>query len=93
VGVLEIDPKKSKKKQFLKWWSVERKIELSVCAVMLVFLIVFWRSLLVEGMCGIFVAAWCFGKIYFRKDQWALLSLGGILALCQGLSALFKHLI
>ncbi len=92
VGDLEMNRKASRKERFLKWWSVEGKIEFSAAAILLVFLIVFWGNPLMEGIAGISVAAWCLGKIYFRRDQWALLSLGAIWALYQGLSALFTYL-
>lgn len=90
--VLEMNQKVSRKERFLKWWSIEGKIECSAAAVVLVVLIVFWESLLVQGIVAIACAIWCLGKIYFRREQWAFLVLASMWVLSQGISALLAYM-
>jgi hypothetical protein len=91
VGVLEMNEKLSRKERFLKWWSLEKKIEISASIIMLIVLIAFWGNLLVEGVAGILVSLWCLGKIYFRRDKWVLLIVGAAWTFQQGMSALLHY--
>lgn len=92
VGVLEMNPKISKKERIKKWWEVEGKIECGAASIALIVLIVFWDNLLVQGIVAILGSLWGFVKIYFRRDQWAFLLLISTWVLTQGLSMVLKAL-
>lgn len=86
-----MNQKMTKKERFLKWWSIEGKIEISAAIITLVILIVFQSNPLVEGIVGIVISLWCLGKIYFRRNQWALLTLAAIWAFQQGMTTIIHY--
>ncbi len=82
----------SRKQRIAMWWKVEGKIECIAAAIVLIILSVFWGNLLVEGVLGIIIAVWCLGRIYFRRDQWAFLSLAALWTSYQGIHALLDYM-
>lgn len=92
VGVLEMNQKLTRKERIAKWWKVEGKIECAGALIVLVILITFWDSTLVNGIVGLTCGVWCLGKIYFRRDQAAFLLVVAALLFLQGTSELFKYI-
>ncbi len=89
---LEITHKPSKKERFLKWWRIEGKIECASAVIVLVIMLVYWDSLLVQGVIALVGAAWCLGKIYFRRDKWAVLAMTAVWAFSQGMALLRAYM-
>lgn len=81
----------SKKDQFLKWWKVEGKIEFAAAAIVFIVLLIFWDNLLVLGIVEILGALWGYGKIFFRRDKWAILLLISTFVFIQGISNLLTY--
>lgn len=86
-----MNQKISKKERFLKWWKIEGKIEFGAAAIVLILLLVFWDNLLVLGIVEIVGALWGYGKIFFRRDKWAILLLISTFVLFQGISNLLTY--
>lgn len=92
MAILEISKKLSKKERFLKWWKIEGKIECAAAIVVLVVIIVFWNSLFVQAIIAFTAAVWCLGKIYFRRDKWAVLAMTAVWAFSQGMALLREYM-
>ena len=91
VAILEIEKTVSKKEKWKKWWKLEGKIEVFVGIIALSLTIYFSNYPLTDPIFSCFVALWCFGKIFFRKDKWSLLLILGLFFLYRGLIG-FNHL-
>ncbi len=90
VAILEIEKKYTKKEQWKKWWKIEGKIESVATVISLAIVIPLWNHSLTFPIFCCFVAIWSFGKIYFRRDKWALLFILGLFFLYRGLSGLLS---
>ncbi len=90
VAILEIRKKYTKKEQWKKWWGVEGKIESIATVISLAIVIPLWAYSLTLPIFSCFVAVWLFGKIYFRRDKWAILFILGLFFLYRGLSGLLS---
>lgn len=86
-----MNQKISRKQRIANWWKIEGKIECAGALILLIVLITFWDNTLVTGVSGLVCSLWCLGKIYFRRDQWALLLLAAALLFLQSISELFKY--
>ncbi|MBM3200907.1 MAG: hypothetical protein FJZ56_00690 [Chlamydiae bacterium] len=82
----------SRKELIANWWKVEGKIELVTGLMVFIILGIFWGNLLVEGILGIAIGVWCLSKIYFRREQWAFLSLAALWTFYQGIHALLGYM-
>lgn len=89
---MEVTHKPTKKERFLKWWKVEGKIECTAAFVVLVVMLTFWDSLLVQLLVAISCGIWALGKIYFRRDQWAFLLMAALWVFSQAFSLLREYM-
>lgn len=88
---MEIEKAISKKEKWKKWWKLEGKIEVCVAIITLSLAIYFSKSPLTDPIFAGFIALWCFGKIFFRRDKWPILCIGGLFFLYKALTG-FNHL-
>ncbi|HLB52614.1 MAG TPA: hypothetical protein VJK48_02755 [Chlamydiales bacterium] len=81
----------TRKEKIQKWWKIEGKLECLGALLTIIILIPYGNNPLVFGLITCTIALWCFGKIFFRKNQWQMLSLCGLWALYQGLTSLLAY--
>ncbi len=91
VAILEIEKSVSRKEKWKKWWKVEGKIEIIALVITFSIVIPLSKHPLTDPILFCFGALWCFGKIFFRRDQWALLFILGLFFLYKALTG-FNHL-
>lgn len=88
MAILEIEQKSVNKEKWKKWWSLETKIETLAALISAPIVIAFWDYPLTLPLFSCFVALWCFGKIFFQREKWALLSILALFFLYRGLVGL-----